>query len=111
MLAPHDREDADVGQGRLAVHDLEEPLILLRRQPMLGDLRRADACIRQGHASAATSPSKSPLPSMPPMAASMAFSGCGIKPSTVFDSLKMPAMLRAEPFGLPSGSLLPSAVT
>ena len=35
VLAPHDREDPELGKARLASEDLQEPCVLLRRQPML----------------------------------------------------------------------------
>ena len=37
MLAPHDREDAELGVARLAAEDLQQPLVFARRQPVLGD--------------------------------------------------------------------------
>src|SRR5690606_23416234 len=52
------------------------------------------------HAAHASALSNSGRPSMPPCAASMRFSGCGISPSTLPESLMMPAMSLIEPFGL-----------
>ena len=37
VLAPHHREDAKLGQGRLAAEDLEQPVVLAGCQAMLGD--------------------------------------------------------------------------
>ncbi len=39
-------------------------------------------------------------PSMPPCAASIRFSGCGIRPSTFLSRLNTPAMSATEPLGL-----------
>ena len=49
-------------------------------------------------------------PSVPPIAASAARSGCGISPRTVPASFTMPAMLSSEPLGLAAGSSRPPAV-
>src|SRR5262249_57703383 len=37
VLAPHDREYTEFGQGRLAPEDLQEPRVLVRGPPMLRD--------------------------------------------------------------------------
>ena len=44
--------------------------------------------------------SNRPRPSRPPCSASIRFSGCGIMPSTLPASLRMPAMSLMEPLGL-----------
>ena len=64
--------------------------------------------IRDGERKASTSPSNSFLPSIEPSCGSVAFSGCGIMPSTFLVLLKIPAMLRAEPLGLLVASTVPS---
>ncbi len=63
----------------------------------------------QCHFSAFARPAKKAWPSVPPRSGSVAFSGCGIKPSTVRLSLKMPAIARAEPLKFSVSSRLPSA--
>jgi len=50
------------------------------------------------HATVSSSPSNRRRPSSLPCAASITRSGCGIMPSTLPPSLRMPAMLRADPF-------------
>ena len=48
-----------------------------------------------------TAEAKKPRPSVPgPVSASMACSGCGIRPTTFPAGFEMPAMPPAEPFGL-----------
>ncbi len=37
VLRPHDREDAEFGDGRLAAHDLEQALVFIRFEAVLGD--------------------------------------------------------------------------
>ena len=37
VLAPHHREDAELGQRRLAAEDAEQPLVLVGLEPVLGD--------------------------------------------------------------------------
>ena len=58
-------------------------------------IRRADATALQ--ATASSRPSNRRLPSLLPCAGSIARSGCGIRPSTLPASLRMPAIRRAEP--------------
>ena len=43
VLAPHDREDAELGQRGLAAEDLEQPLVFVGREPVLGDDLGGDA--------------------------------------------------------------------
>ena len=43
VLAPHDREDAELGQRGRAAQDLEQPLVFVGRQPVLGDDLGGDA--------------------------------------------------------------------
>src|SRR4029077_15741346 len=50
----------------------------------------------------AASEVKKPRPSWVPCSGSIAFSGCGIRPTTVPAGLQIPAMLRSEPLGLGS---------
>ena len=48
VLAPHGREDAEFHHGGIAAHDLQQALVFVRRQPVLGnDLRRDRRLVRQ----------------------------------------------------------------
>ncbi len=91
MLAPHHRENAELGQARLAPHDFYGAGVFVGREAVLGD------DLRRNHASASAMPLKKPMPSVLPRSASVASSGCGIRPSTRRRSSKIPAMLRIEP--------------
>jgi hypothetical protein len=42
MLAPERRHDAELCKGRLSAEQANDPLILVRRESMLGDERRRD---------------------------------------------------------------------
>ena len=42
VLAPHGREDAELHHGGLAAHDLQQPLVFVRREAVLGDDLRRD---------------------------------------------------------------------
>src|SRR6266446_4421302 len=42
MLVPHRRENAELGDGRLAADERADALVLLRGQPMGGNERRTD---------------------------------------------------------------------
>src|SRR5690606_8234617 len=54
---------------------------------------------RSAHAAFPTTPSNGPPPSEPPWAASIRFSGCGIRPRPWPFSFMTPAMSLIEPFG------------
>ena len=106
VLGPHHREDAELGEGRLA----------RRARGRCGRTRRASGrgarapaasnalMTRQDRAlrapSCVTTESNRTRPSALPSAGSHARSGCGIRPTTLRRSLQMPAMLCSEPFGL-----------
>src|SRR5260221_9410757 len=107
MLRPHHREDAKLGHRRLAAHDFQHQFIFVRGQAMFGDNVRGNL-LGSTHDSASTMPWNSAKPSVEPCSLSMAFSGCGIMPSTFFVRLKMPAILRSEPLGLCSVEIEPS---
>ena len=79
VLGPHDREDAQLGQVRLAAHDLEDQLVLVG----LDAVARDDFGGNLAHDSASTSESNISLPSDPPSRSSAKRSGCGIRPSTL----------------------------
>ena len=101
---------------------LQQALVFVRREPVLGDdLRRDRRLVRQldgrvllGGVVTKNSRKRidqaleQALPSVPPNIGSVAFSGCGIRPITVLVSLKTPAMLLIEPLGLPVPSTVPS---
>src|SRR6185312_11595062 len=105
MLAPHHGEDAELGEVGRAPEDDDRAHVFVGSQPMLGD----DVWRDHAHApSAPAMPSNRALPSIPPRSSSVASSGCGIRPSTVFASLKMPAMWRADPLWLSSSVSSPA---
>ncbi len=110
VLAPHDRKDAELDAVRRAAENCHDAREFLGRQPVLGRQFRSDRAgvVDSVHASAPASPAKNALPSVPPSSGSAAFSGCGISPSTVRPSLKMPAIARAEPLMLCASSHRPS---
>ena len=62
------------------------------------------------YCNAPTRPSNKPCPSVPPKSGSVAFSGCGISPSTVRLSLKMPAIARVEPLTLSLSASSPAGL-
>ena len=99
MLAPHHAEDAQLDKGGLAAHQLQDAVIFGVRKPMLADDLRRDlghglmTALRSGSGTACGRRCR-------PAAGSTTRSGWGIRPSTLRFSLRMPAMLRAEPLGL-----------
>src|SRR5215469_1456058 len=106
VLAPHHREYAELGDVGRAAEKLDRALEFLVGQPVLGREGGGDVT-PVVHWSALTNPSKKARPSVPPSAGSVAFSGCGISPSTVRVSLKIPAIARAEPLKLSSSRSSP----
>ncbi len=93
MLRPHHREDAELGQRRLASELFQQAAIFVRVEPMLRDDLICDAVSPLGRScrdvqlSVSTSERNILVPSVPPSAASARRSGCGISPSTVRVSL------------------------
>ena len=83
VLRPHQREDRELDLVRLALHVLDDELVLVVGEPEL-----AVAGGGHGHASAGTTDSNSFNPSTEPVSGSTACSGCGISPTT------LPAALR-----------------
>ena len=114
MLVPHRREDAELGERRLAADQLENALVFVRLEPVLGDQLGGDVRFVAGSQpmppgrACSTSPANSPRPSVEPIAASTWFSGCGIMPSTLPRSLTMPAMALIAPLRFQFGSIMPS---
>ena len=110
VLGPHHREDAELGQRRLALHRAHDAIVLVRLEAVTLEDGRIDGAHTKMSSRAAqnTLPgaaalitdSNSTRPSSLPSAASHARSGCGIRPTTLRASLQMPAMLLTEPFGI-----------
>src|SRR6185437_10060386 len=110
MLRPHHREDAELSEVGGAAHDLHRARIFLGAEAEFGGKRGTDFALRLragAQFSASTRPAKKGTPSSEPCSGCVASSGCGISPSTVLVSLKMPAMLRAEPLALDASSSAP----
>src|SRR6266576_366546 len=96
MLAPHRRENAELGHVRCPSQDCDGALELLFREPEFLGERSGDVAPTT-HCNAPINPVKNALPSVLPSSGSVAFSGCGIRPRIVRLSLRMPAIARAEP--------------
>ena len=100
VLVPHRRDDAELGQRRLAADEVDEALVFVRLEAVLlhelgGDVDVGSASLSHIRPAAgqrnapqaafsrdATRLSKRPRPSVPPTRSSIRFSGCGIMPST-----------------------------
>src|SRR5579859_2672099 len=120
MLAPHHREDAQLGVARFAAQQIKDFLILVRREVVLSNQFGGDRGFGHGQilqaasatvlfSSAAMMLSRIHLPSSLPSNGSQARSGCGIRPATLRRSLQMPAMFESEPFGFAVSVRLPFA--
>ncbi len=117
-----------------ASHDADDPLVLLRREAVVGHHLGRDVGVSVREASTSggchdgarrvrspwpaavakrgrRSEVKTPTPSVEPSTASIARSGWGIMPSTFPDAFTMPAMLCHEPLGFASSVASPSAST
>ena len=99
VLRPHQREDRELDLVRLALHVLDDELVLA-----VGETELAVAGGGHGHASAGTTDSNSFNPSTEPVSGSTACSGCGISPTTLPAALETPAMSRSEPLGFSPGA-------
>ena len=100
---------------------VKEPVVGL--EAGLGDQRGRDGRIARGRqdgggwrahaptaaASDSTTLAKTPMPSVEPRRGSIARSGWGIITSTFPSALRIPAMLRSDQLGLPSGVAFPCA--
>src|SRR5262245_21379604 len=104
VLAPHDAEDADLRQVRLASENLDDPLIFAVGQSVLSE---QIVCNHYVRTNAVTMDSKISFPSALPRMSSLDRSGCGIIASTCPCSFTIPAMLCRDPFGLASGVICP----
>src|SRR5206468_10767620 len=107
VLAPHRRENAELGHVRRMSEDRDGALELLLRQPEFASEGGGDVA-PVIHCNALTMPSKNALPSVLPSNGSVAFSGCGISPRIVRLSLRMPAIARAEPLKFTASERSPS---
>src|SRR5690606_2994573 len=120
VLAPHDRDDAELGPGRLAAEPVDQPAPLVGGDAVLGGQLRGRLRLGARHDPAptragvplfqASAASNSMRPSSPPRPrmSSQARSGCGMRPTTLPASLHTPAMLFIEPLGLAASVTAPS---
>src|SRR5262245_35212106 len=113
VLVPHGRENAELGERRLAADELQDPVVFVRLEAVLGDKLGRNADIIRDHdyaarSSASVSPANNPRPSVGPITASTWFSGCGIMPSTLPRSFRMPAIALMAPLWFQFGSIMPS---
>src|SRR5689334_9623811 len=111
VLAPHDGIHRELGVGRSPGGDLLDPRVLVVLQPELGKRLLdvgvpgavVDGFVRSSHTATKDLRTEANIarPSVPgPVRSSMACSGCGIRPTTLPASLRMPAMSRRLPLGL-----------
>src|ERR1700761_5312973 len=128
VLAPHHRVQGQLGVGGTPAEQVPDPLVLGLGQAQLGERLRLvrgtrrpvhrvlpcrvlRCCVLTGHrvlhrhratsVRSETAEAKKPSPSVPgPVSPSVAYSGCGISPTTVPASLLTPAMSLTEPLGL-----------
>src|SRR5207302_11056865 len=99
VLAPHDREHAKLDEIRRAPEQhFDAGVFFVRKSVLADDLGRNVAS--SNHDSDSSRLSNSARPSVPPSSGSQTRSGCGISPSTLRLSFKMPAILRTDPLGL-----------
>src|SRR5262249_10290253 len=106
VLRPHHREDAELGEIRLAAEQLLDARVFLARETVafedLGVDHREDtmACTGARETCPARSiDSKITGRPPPPSSGSQARSGCGIMPTTLRPSLQIEAIALIDPFG------------
>src|SRR4029079_15495057 len=95
MLVPHRRNDAELGEARIASDQLAKALVFVGLQPVLGDKLWRDLRSVGDHQAASSVSiklSNRRRPSVGPTTGSTGFSGCGISPRTFRFSDKMPAI-------------------
>ena len=113
VLRPHDREQAELGQIRLAADELDDARVFVGRDAVALERRGIESSARRiarGRAARAFNDRlEQRRPSALPSTSSQARSGCGIRPTTFRASLQMPAMLLSEPFGFASSVASPPA--
>ena len=126
VLGPHHREDAELGQVRLAAEDLDDAVVLVAREPVASRTASSESSGRR-HAlrllarHGALPPARSRQPCDYRLehhqavgAAERRLAGAlGMRHQAddVARSLQRPAMLRTDPFGLASGVTSPAAST
>src|SRR5262245_45361610 len=113
VLVPHGRENAELGERRFPANELQDPVVFVLLEAVLGDKLGSHADIIRDHgyaarSNASASPANNPRPSVGPIAASTWFSGCGIMPSTLPRSFRMPAIALMAPLWFQFGSIKPS---
>src|SRR5439155_452303 len=100
VFAPHDAEDAEFRVGGLASQKPGDLVVLSGCELMTGDEVRRDGAHPFTADRAPARDWRMTSPSVDPIRASAARSGCGIMPATFRFLLRIPAMSRTEPFGL-----------
>src|SRR5262245_4560487 len=113
VLVPHGRKNAKFGERGFAADEFQDSVVFVRLEAVLGDKLGSNADIIRDHgyaarSSASVSPANNPRPSVGPIAASTWFSGCGIMPSTLPRSFRMPAIALIAPLWFQFGSIMPS---
>src|SRR5271155_2363034 len=117
MLGPHDRKDAQLGEGGRASEDALDVAKLVGAEAVRARLLQIDARLTGQRNRVLAHPVLSMIdrkilrPSVPPSIASTACSGCGIRPNTLNRSLATPAIACIEPLGLAASLSWPSAST
>src|SRR4029078_10078148 len=101
VLRPHDREDAELGLGRLSLQRANDALVFLRgdraHAPRLAGARSGWAPeTAPSRVSAASTDSNMTRPSALPSDASHARSGCRIRPTTLRASPALPGIAVTE---------------
>src|SRR5690348_2693707 len=99
VLAPHHRKNAQFDEIRRASQERFDACVFFVRKSVLANDLGRDV-VASGHDSDSSRLSNRARPSVPPSSGSQTRSGCGMSPSTLRFSLRMPAMLRTEPLGL-----------
>ena len=103
VLGPHHREDAELGEVRLAAHEARRCGRIRRGlRPWRSSTCRIDHAARDQRCrpdATATTDSKMHEAVGAAERGSHARSGCGIRPTTLRASLQRPAMLSTDPFG------------
>ena len=103
VFRPHDREDSQLREARVAAENLLDVSILGFGEAVFESQCEIDDGIGHRPTTASTREPRTARPSVPPMLSSTACSGCGIKPRTLPASFVMPAIPEREPLGLNAG--------
>src|SRR5689334_17922117 len=99
MLAPHDRENTQFDKIWISTKQLPDARIFVPRQAVRANDLRRDRRVPAHQDSASSRLWNMARPEVEPSSGSQARSGCGIRPRILRFSLRMPAILRAEPLG------------